>query len=111
MAPKPWQLPSEYEVIYNGLQCWTAKNDIIFQIFCDAMFRYERSMEIVTAVQRGTQVYVYGQGQRQLCAIFAGNGPDDGLKGFTSSTVSVRRGRNIYVYDAQGRQISSVFAG
>lgn len=67
--------------------------------------------EIVTALQRGSQIYVYGQGQRQLCAIFAGNGPDDGLKGFTSSSVSVRRGSNICVYDAQGRQISSVFAG
>lgn len=67
--------------------------------------------EIVTAVQRGSQVYVYGPNQRQLCAVFAGNGPDDGLKGFTSSTVSVRRGSNIYVYDAQGRQVSSVFAG
>ena len=67
--------------------------------------------EIVTAVQCGSQVHVYGQGQRQLCAIFAGNGPDDGLKGFTSSSVSVRRGSNIYVYGAQGRQIPSVFAG
>lgn len=67
--------------------------------------------ENVTAVQRGLQVYVYGQGQRQLCAIFAGNGPDDGLTGFTSPTVSVRKGRNIYIYDAQGRQISSMFAG
>ena len=67
--------------------------------------------EIVTALQRGSQIYVYAQGQRQLCAIFAGNGPDDGLKGFTSSSVSVRRGSNIYIYDANGRQISSVFAG
>ena len=58
--------------------------------------------EIVTAVQRGSQVYVYGAGQRQLCAVFAGNGPEDGLKGYTSSTVSVRRGSNIYVYDPQG---------
>ena len=66
---------------------------------------------IVTAIQRGSQVYVYGTGQRQLCAVFAGNGPDDGLKGYTSSTVSVRRGNNIYVYDAQGRQVSSMFAG
>lgn len=66
--------------------------------------------DVVTAVQRGSQVYVYGHGQRQLCAIFAGNGPDDGLKGFTSSSVSVRRGRNIYVYDSQGRQISSAYA-
>lgn len=67
--------------------------------------------EIVTAVQRGSQVYIYGAGQRQLCAVFAGNGPEDGLKGYTSSTVSVRRGNNIYVYDDKGRQISSVFAG
>ncbi len=67
--------------------------------------------DIVTAVQRGSQVYVYGQGQRQLCAIYAGNGPNDGLHGFTSSSVSVRRGRNICAYDAQGRQISSTFAG
>jgi hypothetical protein len=67
--------------------------------------------EIVTAVQRGSQVYVYGAGQRQLCAVFAGNGPDDGLKGYTSSTVSVRRGGTIYVYNAKGQQISSVFAG
>lgn len=67
--------------------------------------------EIVTAVQRGSQVYVYGAGQRQLCAVFAGNGPDDGLKGYASSTVSVRRGGTIYVYNAKGQQISSVFAG
>jgi hypothetical protein len=67
--------------------------------------------EIVTAIQRGSQVYVYANGQRQLCAVFAGNGPDDGLKGYTSSTVSVRRGSQIYVYDNKGRQISSVFAG
>jgi hypothetical protein len=63
--------------------------------------------EIVTAVQRGSQIYVYGQGNSN----FAGNSPDDGLKAFTSSLVSVRRGRNIYVYGSQGRQISIVFAG
>ncbi len=67
--------------------------------------------EIVTAIQRGSQVYVYGAGQRQLCAVFAGNGPDDGLKGYTSSTVSVQRGGTIYVYNAKGQQISGVFAG
>lgn len=67
--------------------------------------------EIITAIQRGSQVYVYGTGQRQLCAVFAGNGPDDGLRGYTSSTVSVRRGSMIYVYNAKGQQVSSVFAG
>ena len=29
--------------------------------------------EIVTAVQRGSQVYVHGPNQRQLCSVFAGN--------------------------------------
>jgi hypothetical protein len=72
---------------------------------------YDVMPEIVTAVQRGSQVYVYGPNQRQLCSVFAGNGSNDGLKGFTSSTVSVRRGTMLYVYDAQGRQVSSVFAG
>ena len=67
--------------------------------------------EIVTAVQRGSQVYVYGAGQRQLCAVFAGNGPDVGLKGYTLSTVSVPRGSQIYVYDAQRRQVSSSVGG
>jgi hypothetical protein len=66
--------------------------------------------DIVTAVQRGTQVYVYGAGQRQLCSVHAGTGPNDGLKGYTSSTVSVRRGSTIYVYNAKGQQVSSVFA-
>lgn len=58
--------------------------------------------EIVTAVQRGSQVYVYGPNQRQLCSVFAGNGPNDGLTGFISSAVNVRCGSNIYVYGAQG---------
>ena len=44
-------------------------------------------------------------------SVYAGTGPNDGLKGYTSSTVSVRRGSQIYVYDNKGRQISSVFAG
>lgn len=66
---------------------------------------------IVAAVQRGSQVYAYGPNQRHLSAVFVGNGPEDGLKGYTSSTVSVRRGSQIYVYDAQGRQVSSAFAG
>jgi hypothetical protein len=38
MVPKPWQLPSEYEVIYNGLQCWTAKNRVFLNFFASAVF-------------------------------------------------------------------------
>lgn len=47
--PNRGKMPSEYEVIYNGLLCWTAKNGIIFQFFFDAMFRYERTMLTVIA--------------------------------------------------------------
>ena len=67
--------------------------------------------EIITAVQRGSQGHVYGPNQRQLCAVFAGNGPKDGLQGYTSSTVSVRRGNMIYVYNAKGSQFLTLSAG
>jgi len=67
-------------------------------------------MAISTAVQRGTIVYVYDAKGHQLCSVSVGNGPKDGLQGFTSSSVSVRRGTIIYVYDEKGRQISSVSA-
>lgn len=66
--------------------------------------------EIITAVQDGSQDYVYWQGQRRRWGIFAGNGPHDGLKDFTSSPVSVRRAVNIYVFGVHRRQISGVFA-
>lgn len=65
-------------------------------------------MAIVTAVPRGSSVYAYDEKGRQIFAISGGTGPNDGLVGFTSSTVSVRRGSSIYVYDDKGRQISSV---
>jgi hypothetical protein len=45
--------------------------------------------------QSGTQsndqfVYVYDEKGYHLGTLFAGNGPDDGLKGYTSTTVNVR---------------------
>jgi hypothetical protein len=64
-------------------------------------------MPIATAVQRGTLVYVYDEKGRQILSISAGNKPEDGLTGYTSTTVSVRRGGLVYTYDEKGRQIST----
>jgi len=64
-------------------------------------------MSIGNAVQRGHLVYVYDEKNHQLFCTAAGNGPDDGLKGYTSSRVNVRRGSIIYSYDEKGGQVSS----
>ena len=64
-------------------------------------------MAIGNAVQRSSFVYVYDEKGRQLCTLSAGAGPQDGLKGYTSSTVNIRRAAFIYTYDEKGRQIST----
>ncbi len=56
---------------------------------------------ITVAVQKGSYVYVYGEGNKHL---FSREGT---LYGFTSTTVSVRRGNTIFTYDNKGCQISS----
>ena len=67
-------------------------------------------MAIGNAVERDQFVYVYDVKGYHLSALFAGNGPDDGLKGYTSTTVNVRLGAVIYTYNAEGRQLSSTLA-
>ena len=64
-------------------------------------------MAIGSAVQRGSFVYVYDEKGRQLTALPAGSGPEDGLKGYTGATVSIRRGSFIYTHDERGRQTST----
>lgn len=56
---------------------------------------------IVTAVQKGNIVYVYGTGNRVL---FSQSGE---LHGYTSSSVSVKKGNMIYTYNERGSTISS----
>jgi hypothetical protein len=68
-------------------------------------------MAIGSAVQRGSLVYVYDERGRRLTSLLAGEGPKDGLQGYTSSTVSVRRSSLIYTYDEKGRRLSSTLAG
>jgi hypothetical protein len=58
-------------------------------------------MSIGNAVQRGNVAYIYDEkgiltGQ---AALSVSGSPDDGLKGYTPSTVNVRVGNAIYSYD------------
>lgn len=63
-------------------------------------------MAIGNVVQRSAFIYVYDEKGRQLCTLSAGAGPQDGLKGYTSSTVNIRRAAFIYTYNEKGQQIS-----
>ncbi|QCP47889.1 hypothetical protein FAZ95_01030 [Trinickia violacea] len=67
-------------------------------------------MAIGSAVQRGSFVYIYDEKGRQLRSLSAGNGPQYGLKGYTSGTVNIRRGSFTFTYDERGRQKSSTSA-
>lgn len=67
-------------------------------------------MAIGSAVQRGPCVYIYDEKGRQLATLSAGPGPNNGLTGYTNSTVSIRRGPCIYTYDERGRQKSVISA-
>jgi hypothetical protein len=67
-------------------------------------------MAIGNAVERDQFVYVYDEKGYQPSTLFAGNGLEDGLKGYTSTTVNVRLGAVIYTYNAEGRQLSSTLA-
>lgn len=68
-------------------------------------------MAIGNAVERGGWVYIYDENARQVSAVSAGSGPNDGLRGYTSSRVNVKRGGWIYSYDQNGQQIGAVSAG
>lgn len=55
---------------------------------------------IITAVQKGNFVYVYGTGNRTL---FSKIGE---LHGYTSNSVSIKKGNLIYTYNERGIQIA-----
>ena len=67
-------------------------------------------MTIASAIQKGHSVYVYDERGRQLAVIPGGSKSDDGLTGYTATTVSIRKGSSIYVYDERGRQKSVLSA-
>jgi hypothetical protein len=63
-------------------------------------------MPIGNAVQRGNYVFIYDEKGAQTGMVPAGAGPQDGLKGYTASTVNVRNGNYIFSYDERGGRIS-----
>lgn len=65
-------------------------------------------MAIGNAVERGMTIYIYDERGRQVACVPSGNGPNDGLKGYTSGTVNVRRGSTIYSYNEKGQQVACV---
>jgi hypothetical protein len=67
-------------------------------------------MAIGSVTQRGNVAVIYDEAGRQLSMIQVGFGPNDGLLGYTGSSVSLRFGAMILTYDARGRQISSRLA-
>jgi hypothetical protein len=69
---------------------------------------WEGEMAIGNAVDRGPYVYIFDEKGREICAIPSGQGRDDGLVGYTSSTVNIRRGAYIFSFDERGRQIRSM---
>ncbi len=67
-------------------------------------------MTIGSVTQRGNVALVFDELGRQLSMISVGFGPNDGLLGYTGSSVSLRFGAMILTYDARGRQIGSRLA-
>ena len=62
-------------------------------------------MAIGSAIERGSLICVYDEQGHTLFSKARGNGPDDGLMGFTSSTVTVRFGSIIYTYGERGETV------
>ncbi len=56
---------------------------------------------IVTAVQKGTSVYVYGERSHLL---FNKSGK---LYGYTGNSVSVKNGNTVYTYNERGTLVST----
>jgi hypothetical protein len=67
-------------------------------------------MAIGNAVQHGNYVFIYDEKGGQTSVVSAGTEPQDGLKGYTSSTVNVRNGNYIFSYNEKGSQISMTSA-
>jgi hypothetical protein len=62
----------------------------------------EIAMAIGSAIERGSLIYVYDEEGRTLFSKAKGSGPNDGLMGFTGSTVTVRLASIIYTYGQDG---------
>lgn len=63
-------------------------------------------MPIANVVQRENYIYVYDENGMQTCAFAVPgiNGPSDGLKSFTSTSINVQYGSYMFTYDERGMQ-------
>ena len=59
-------------------------------------------MTIGRAIERGSLIQVFDEHGHTLFSKARGNGRNDGLIGFTSSTVTARYGSTIFTYDEAG---------
>jgi hypothetical protein len=64
-------------------------------------------MAIGSAVERGSQVFVYDERGQMLFTKPKGSAPQDGVLGFTGSTVTVRSGSVVFVYGLHGEIVYS----
>jgi hypothetical protein len=62
-------------------------------------------MASATAVQRGTMIQVYDEKGQTLFTRGVGSGPNDGLKGYTNTTVTIRAGNVVQTIDERGRTL------
>jgi hypothetical protein len=59
-------------------------------------------MAIGSAIERGLPIVVFDEHGMSLFSKARGSAPNDGLLGFTGSTVTARYGSVIYTYDERG---------
>ncbi len=64
-------------------------------------------MAIGSALERGSLICVFDEHGITLFSKARGDGPNDGLLGFTGSTVTVRFGSRVITYDEHGITIYS----
>ena len=60
-------------------------------------------MPISSAIQKGSSVHVYDERGRTMFIKSVGSKPSDGLKGYTSTTVTIQQSLSIHTYDEKGR--------
>ena len=59
-------------------------------------------MAIGSAIERGSMIVVFDEHGMSLFSKSKGSGPNDGLLGFSGSTVTARFGSIIYTHDEKG---------
>ena len=63
-------------------------------------------MPIGNVIERGSTIYVYDEKGRQMFVKTKGGGPNDGLQGYTSTTVNIRHGSSVYTFNDKGSQVA-----